>query len=137
MDKFESSIREIFYSQHAVYSMLSNLENIERVRDRIPADKAASLSFDADTVSVGGTPVGNISMRIVEREPEKLIKMQSVESPMPFTFWIQVLPLTGSSCKMKLTAGAELNYFIRQMMGKQIKQMIEKIADALQSIKYE
>jgi len=117
--------------------MLSNFENISRVRDRIPADKAGSLSFDANTVSVSGTPVGNISMRIIDREPEKCVKMESAESPLPFNFWIQVLPLTPYSCKMKLTLGAELNFFIRQMAGKQIKETVEKIADALQSIKYE
>lgn len=137
MDKFESSIREIPYPQHSVYSMLSDLENIERVRDRIPADKAGSLSFDTDTVSITGTPVGNISMRIVDREPEKCVKMESAESPLPFTFWIQVLPLTPYSCKMKLTLGAEINFFIRQMAGKQIQETVEKIADALQSIRYE
>lgn len=137
MDKFESTIREIPYSQHSVYAMLENMENIERVRDRIPADKMGQISFDHDTISISGSPVGSISMRVCEREPEKLIKLESQESPMPFNVWIQVLPLTDASSKMKVTLGAELNYFIRQMMSKQIKEAVERIADVLQNIKYE
>lgn len=137
MDKFESSIREIPYSQHSVYAMLENMENIERVRDRIPADKIGQVSFDRDSISLSGTPVGSISMKVVEREPEKLVKMESVDSPVKFNAWIQVLPLTPTSSKMKVTLGAELNFFIRQMAGKQINEAVEKIADVLQAIKYE
>ena len=36
MVKYESSVKQIPYSQQAVYAMLSDLNNIERVRDRLP-----------------------------------------------------------------------------------------------------
>lgn len=137
MDKFESSIREVPYSQHAVYSMLENMENIERVRDRIPADKVGQISFDRDTITVSGSPIGSLSMKIIDREPEKLIKMTSVDGPVAFNVWIQVLPLTDASSKMKVTLGAELNMFIRQMAGRKIQEAVEKLAGMLQYIKYE
>ncbi|MFQ9997041.1 MAG: SRPBCC family protein, partial [Hoylesella buccalis] len=44
--KFESSVREIPYSQQSVYNMLSDLTNIEKVRDKIPEDKIKDLTFD-------------------------------------------------------------------------------------------
>ena len=50
--KFESSIREIPYSQQSVYNMLSDLTNIEKVRDKIPEDKIKDLTFDADSISI-------------------------------------------------------------------------------------
>ena len=65
MSKFESSIKQIPYSQKAVYSKISDLSNLEKVRDRIPEDKIQGFSFDQDTVSVNVPPVGEIRLRII------------------------------------------------------------------------
>ena len=137
MSKFESSIRQINYPQQVVYQGLSNLDNLSKIQDRIPEDKANDLTFDNDFVSVNVPPVGKITMRIVDREEPKTIKFETVESPLPFNFWIQLLPVTETSCKMKLTLKAELNPFIKGMVSKPLKDGIEKIADVLQMIKYE
>lgn len=137
MSKFESSIRQINYPQKVVYQGLSNLDNLSKVKDRIPEDKAQDLTFDNDSISIKVPPVGNISMRIVEREEPKTIKFETAESPLPFNFWIQLLPVTDMSCKMKLTLKADLNPFIKGMVSKPLQEGIEKIADVLQMIKYE
>ena len=136
MTKFESSIREIQAPQQKVYDLLSNLENLEKVRDRVPEDKLKDFSFDHDSLSVNVPPVGSISMRIVEREEPKTIKFETEQSPVPFNFWIQLLPVTDVSCKMKLTIKAELNPFIKTMVQKPLQEGLEKIADALQMIDY-
>jgi hypothetical protein len=137
MSKFESSIRQINYPQEVVYQGLSNLDNLSKVKDRIPEDKAQELEFDNDSISVNVPPVGKISMRIVEREEPKTIKFETTQSPLPFNFWIQLLPLTESTCKMKLTLKAELNIFIKGMVSKPLQEGLERIADMLQMIKYE
>ena len=137
MSKFESSIRQINYPQQVVYQGLSNLDNLSKIQDKIPEDKANDLTFDNDSVSINVPPVGKITMRIVDREEPKTIKFETVESPLPFNFWIQLLPVTENSCKMKLTLKAELNPFIKGMVSKPLKDGIEKIADVLQMIKYE
>ena len=137
MSKFESSIRQINYPQQVVYQGLSNLDNLSKIQDRIPEDKANDLTFDNDSVSINVPPVGKITMRIIDREEPKTIKFETVESPLPFNFWIQLLPVTETSCKMKLTLKAELNPFIKGMVSKPLKDGIEKIADVLQMIKYE
>ena len=136
MTKFESSIREIQAPQQKVYDLLSNLENLEKVCDRVPEDKLKDFSFDHDSLSVNVPPVGSISMRIVEREEPKTIKFETEQSPVPFNFWIQLLPVTNESCKMKLTIKAELNPFIKTMVQKPLQEGLEKIADALQMIDY-
>ena len=131
--KFESSIREIPYAQQKVYDALSDLSNLERIRDRIPQDKLEDFSFDA----VKAPMVGEIRLHIIEREEPKTIKFETEQSPVPFTFWIQLLPVTDTTCKMKLTIKAELNPFIKGMVQKPLQEGIEKIADALQAIRYE
>ena len=137
MSKFESSIKQIPYSQQAVYAMLSDLGNIEKVRDRIPEDKIRDFRFDRDTIAVTAPPVGELRLRIVERDEPKCIKFATEQSPIPFDMWIQVLPVTDATSKMKLTIKAELNPFIKGMVQGPLKEGVEKIADALAAIRYE
>lgn len=134
--KIESTIRQISYPQASVYAMLSDLGNIDRVRDRLPEDKIKDLSFDSDSISIS-TQMGAVKLVIVEREAPKTIKFETQESPLPFNFWIQLLPVTDTTCKMKLTIKADLNPFIGGMVRKPLQEGIEKIADALQMIQYE
>lgn len=137
MSKFESSIKQIAYPQQSVYNMLSDLTNIERVKDKVPKDKLKDLTFDKDTISISVSPVGQISMRIVERDEPKTIKFASENSPMSFNFWIQILPVSDTASKMKLTIDADIPFFAKGMVSGPLKEGIEKIADALATIPYE
>ncbi len=136
MATFESTIREINYPQQNVYNLLSDLSNIEKIKDRLPEDKVKDLIFDENSISIS-SPMGAVKLNIIELEEPKCIKFETEKSPLPFNLWIQILPMNESSCKMKLTIKAELNPFIKGMVSKPLQEGIEKIADALQMIKYE
>ncbi|MBP1538935.1 MAG: SRPBCC family protein [Prevotella sp.] len=137
MTKFESSVRQIDASQEKVYNMLSNLENLERIRDRIPEDKADDIVFDNDSIAVRVNPVGMVKFKIIEREEPKTIKFEAEGSPVPVNFWIQILPVEENTSKIKLTIKADIPFFLKGMVQKPLEQGIEKIADILQMINYE
>ena len=134
--KFESSVKLVPYPQQAVYNNISDLTNLEKVRDRIPEDKVNDFSFDSDTVSLNVAPVGELKLRICDREEPKCVKFETVQSPVPFNVWIQVLPVDENSSKMKVTVKAELNPFIKGMLEKPLQDGVEKIADALAQVHY-
>ena len=149
MTKFESSVKQIPHSQKSVYAMLSDLSNIQRLKDHLPEeatdndemnkvkDKLKNLSFDQDSLSINVDPIGQVSMRIIERDEPKMIKLESEKSPFAFMFWIQVLPVTEASSKMKLTIDADIPFFAKSMVAKPLQEGIEKIADALAMIPFE
>ena len=149
MTKFESSIKQIPHSQRSVYAMLSDLSNIQRLKDHLPEeatdndemnkvkDKLKNLSFDQDSLLINVDPIGQVSMRIIERDEPKMIKLESEKSPFAFKFWIQVLPVTEASSKMKLTIDADIPFFAKSMVAKPLQEGIEKIADALAMIPFE
>ena len=149
MTTFESSIRQIPFPKQNVYDKLSDLNNLQKLKERYAmmkdsmpeearkqAEKIQDLEFDQDSLSVNVPPVGSIKLRVVNREEPKCIKFETEQSPIPFNFWIQILPVTSTTCKMKLTIKAELNIFIKQMVKKPLQEGIEKIADVLQMIQY-
>ena len=134
--RFESSVKQIPYPQQAVYDMLSNLENISKVMDRVPADKIKDISFDRDHVSMSVDPVGAIKLAVCEREEPKCIKFQTEKSPVPVYVWIQMLPVTDTTSKMRITAEADLNPFIKTLVQKPLQDGVEQIADGLAQIQY-
>ena len=134
--KFESSVKQVPYPQQAVYNNISDLRNLEKVRDRVPADKVKDFSFDQDTLSINVAPVGELKLRICDREEPKCVKFETVQSPVPFNVWVQVLPVDENSSKMKVTVKAELNPFIKSMVEKPLQEGVEKIADALALVPY-
>ena len=136
MSKFESKIKQVPYSQKSVFDMLSDLNNIERVRDRIPEDKIKDLEFDSDSVSIS-SPMGPVTLRVVERDEPKCIKFETEKSPVPMNLWIQMLPTSETEAKLKVTISADLPFFMAAMAKKPLEEGVEKIAEALAMIPYE
>lgn len=136
MTKFESSVKQIPYPVEDVYRNISDLSNLERVRDRVPEDKLNSFSFDSDSVSVNVSPVGDLKLRIIEREENKCVKFETEQSPLPFNLWIQVLPVSDTESKMKVTVKAAIPFMLKGMVSGPLQDGVEKIADALSQIPY-
>ena len=136
MTKFESEVKVIAASQEAVYEKLSDLNNLEKVKDRLPEDKVKNLSFDAESMSIEVAPVGKITLQIIEKEPCKCIKFETTVSPLPFNLWVQIVAVCDAECKMKLTIGMELNPFMKAMVQKPLQEGLEKMADMLAMIQY-
>ncbi|MDD3038542.1 SRPBCC family protein [Bacteroides sp.] len=136
MNKFESSVKVIPYSQECVYEKLSDLSNLEKIKDRLPQDKVKDVSFDTDTLSFSVAPVGQLTLKIVEREPCSCIKLETTNSPLPFNLWIQLVSASEEECKMKITIGMEINPFMKAMVQKPLQEGLEKMVDMLSLIDY-
>lgn len=136
MSQFESSVKQIPFSQERVYAKLSDLSNLESMKDRIPQDKVKDISFDSDTFTFSVDPVGKITLQVIEREPFKCIKFETTQSPLPFNLWIQLVPDSEQGCKMKLTIRVDINPFMKAMVQKPLQEGIEKMADMLAMIQY-
>ena len=139
MAQYESSIKHIPYSQERVYNKLSDLNNLNSVRDRLDLikdkldGKLEDMSFDSDSLKVQGF---NLTLRIIEREPLKCIKFEGDKTPIPLNLWIQILPEGMDNAKMKVTIRAEVNMFMKAMVAKPLQEGVEKLADMLSMIPY-
>ena len=111
MTEFVSEIKQIPQNDDRIYAMLSDLSNLERIKDRIPQDKIKDFEFDSDSCSFSVSPVGKITFQIVDREPCKTIKFQTTNSPVPLFLWIQLKQVQEMDTRMRLTVRAELNSF--------------------------
>lgn len=134
MAQFESSVKHVPYSQERVFNKLSDLSNLESVREKL-ADKVQGLEFDSDTMSFTVQGI-SITLRVIEREPYKCIKFESDKSPVPLNVWIQMLPVDEEQAKLKVTIRAEVNMFMKAMVTKPLQDGAEKLAEMLSMIPY-
>ncbi len=160
MTKYESSVKHIVHPVESVYGKLSDLTHLETIKqnadnpdfleriqqqagDKVKPEQLSQLverlkqmEFTADTVSVDAGPVGRLTLRIVEREDPKLVKFALEGAPMQANLWLQMLPEGESHCAMKATLGADLNFFLKQMVGSKLKDGIDRLADVLAMLPY-
>jgi carbon monoxide dehydrogenase subunit G len=80
--------------------------------------------------------MGNLTIRVIEREAPKCIKLEAVGSPIPVNIWIQIIPNGEEAAKMRVVIKAEVNFMLRSMIDKPLKEGVEKIAEALSLIAY-
>lgn len=139
--QFESNVKHISYSQERVYGVLSDLNNMERMRDKLDEMKSKlegkieDMSFDRDSLSIKVQGI-NLTLRIIEREPMKCIKFEGDKTPIPMNLWIQILPVSEEESKIKLTIRAEVNMFMKAMVSKPLQEGVEKLAETLARIPY-
>ncbi|MBW9200942.1 SRPBCC family protein [Bacteroides gallinaceum] len=139
--QFESSVKHIPYSQERVYNKLSDLNNLNSVHDRLDEIKEKSggkledMSFDQDSITIKVQGIA-LSLRIIEREPMKCIKFEGDKTPVPLNLWIQILPVSDSEAKIKVTIRAEVNMFMKAMVSKPLQDGVEKLADMLAVLPY-
>ncbi len=136
MTKFESSVYPIPYPVVNVYRTLSDLTNLERVRDRVPEDKLKDFQFDQDSVQVSVAPVGTLKLRIVEREENKCVKLEAEQSPVPFNLWIQMLPVSDQESKLRVTVKADIPFMLKGMVSGPLQDGVEKMGAALAQVPY-
>lgn len=139
--QFESNVKHVPYSQERVYNKLSDLNNLEGVRERLDMvkdkldGKLEDMSFDRDSITLKVQGI-SLTLRIIEREPLKCIKFEGDKSPIPLNLWIQILPVTQEEAKMKVTIRAEVNMFMKAMVSKPLQDGVEKLADMLAMLPY-
>ena len=136
MAEFVSEIKTIPFNADRIFPMLSDLNNLEGVKERIPQDKIKDFEFDSNSCSFAVDPVGKLTFEIIEREPNKTIKFNTKNSPIPLTVWIQLKEIAEGDTKLKLTAKADLNPFIKPMVSKPLQEAIEKLATIIASLPY-
>lgn len=136
METYVSEVKTIYASNEAIFNKLSDLSNLERVKDRIPQDKIQDLEFDRDTCSFSISPVGKVEISIIEREEFKTIKFGSTQSPMAFNLWIQLVEVSSSDTRMRVTLKADIPFLLKPMVGSKLKEGINRIADALAMLPY-
>ena len=154
MAKYESSVKQVNAPVERVYSVISDLErlrpviemaqNNEMIKEKLreagqdPAqlEKLKDMNLTSDRVSFPAPMVGEVAVAIIEREENKCVKFETEKSPIDANLWIQVLPVTDTTSKMRVTLKADLNPMMKMILGSKLEIGIDQFADMLCMLPY-
>ena len=154
MAKYESSVKQVNAPVERVYSVISDLErlrpviemaqNNEMIKEKLreagqdPAqlEKLKDMNLTSDRVSFPAPMVGEVAVAIIEREENKCVKFETEKSPIDANLWIQVLPVTNTTSKMRVTLKADLNPMMKMILGSKLEKGIDQFADMLCMLPY-
>lgn len=149
LSKFESEVKHLAITADEAYARFGNLKNLETLKSRLDdpavretlereagADRVAEAraqiekaTFTEDMICLD-SPLGAVTLRIVERESPKLLKFAGEGTPIPLYLWLQFVP-EGEGSKMRVTLGAEVNIFMKGMVKGPLTKAAEGLASTL------
>ena len=135
--KYESKITSAPCSAQQIYRVLSNLQNLERVRDLIPKDKIQEMEIEPDRVRMKVDGLAQkITIAIVDRIENDTVKFGAEGIPMDANFWIQLKELAPNDTRIKLTVKADIPMMFKMMIGKKLQDGLDQAADMLAQFPY-
>lgn len=135
--KYESKITSAPCSAQQIYRVLSNLKNIERVRDLIPKDKVQEMEIEPDRIRMKVDGLAQkITIAIVDRIENDTIKFGAEGIPMDANFWIQLKELAPTDTRIKLTIKADIPMMFKMMLNKKLQEGLDQAADMLAQFPY-
>ncbi len=137
MTEFVSDIKKIPYPDKMVFDVLSDMSKLERMKDKLPADKITDFTCDQDSCSFSVAPVGQVTFVVIDREPHKTIKFKSEQLPFEINVWVQLVSKAEDDTRMKITVRADLNPFIKPMVNKPMKEGVDKISEVIASLPFD
>ena len=136
--KYESKVCSIPVDAHTVYSVLSRLDNLNRVKDLIPQDKVQELEITEDYVRLKVDGLGQkITVRIVDKKEDDTIKFGFENIPMEMNFWIQLKELSPVDTRIRLTLKADIPFMLKAMIGGKIQTGLDQAAEMLSRFPYQ
>ena len=128
--KVESKIGRLRTDDSHIYSFLSDCSNFQQFTDN---DKIKNWHADSDSCNFSVDGAGEVSFRIVERQPNNLIKFSIENAQAENIFlWVQLKKANLNDTRVKLTVKLEANPVVRMFISKPLQQGLDKIVETLE-----
>ena len=132
--RIESRIGHIYATPDRVYTLISDFSRINSTM--LPQnDKIKDVEATPDSCTFTIDKAGQFGMRIIEREPGKLLKIESAESPLQFTMWIQLKEFNNTESAVKVTLDADVNALMSVMVKKPLTEFVESLVSKMEMIR--
>jgi hypothetical protein len=144
--KYTSEVKIIQHNQEIVFNYLSDFKNfssffneytLAQISQQFQKVNITGVNCDTDTILFTISQVGEVGLKVAERESPKMIKVTGTgKIPFELFLWIQILPVTPYQSKIRLTLHAHLNVMMKMLAGKKMQEGINKLAEALTLFPY-
>jgi carbon monoxide dehydrogenase subunit G len=132
--RLESKIGSVESSDEKIFNFLSNFNNFKHL---IPTDKVQDWESDENSCRFKVAGIGQTGVRIIEKEPNSMIKLASLEeSIFQFNFWAQLKASEENLTHLRLTLEVEMNKMLEMMARKPLQDFLDKLVEQLARYSY-
>lgn len=132
--KIESKIGSIPKSDETIYIFLTDFNNFKNI---LPADKIKNWEATTDQCSFEIEGLGKTGMKIIEKEPSKLIKLTAIEeSTLKFFLWIQLKSVSENDTRIKITIEPNLNPMMVTMVKGPLKKFVDSLVEQMENFSF-
>ena len=126
MQEYQSKQQQILRPAEMIFEAISRFDRLTPAL----ADKVEEWNATEETCNFKAKGF-TVKLRMVEREPHKLIKITGDDIPFEFFFWIQLKSVAPDDTRMLLTLRAELNMMMKMMIGGKLQKGLDEMADKI------
>ncbi len=131
--KIESRVGKAQTTDERIYNLISDFSNLGSM---MPPEQVKDFTSDSDSCKFSIDNVGQFGMRIIEREPNKLVKVESDESvPFKFNLWFQFKQVEAYDTRIKVTLKADLNPLMKMAAKKPLTNFVEMLVTRLEGVR--
>ncbi len=128
MEKIEGKEVTLPIAADKLFSVFSDLRGIT---SKLPAEYQDKVTATQDTI-VGNYKGMELGLRVVKRVENQLVSLKPSGSfPFDFTLNFLMNQEEQNKTKFKIEVDAEMNFIIKSMFGGKVKEMVDKITDAI------
>lgn len=144
MALYKSSPVGIKSSAETVFNKLSDFSNLKSLMEKvpessIPADKKEmfdSVKVTSDSISFSAGPVGDVTLKVTEKLPPELIKLEGVNTPVAISLSLLISPVSAESCEAMVEIDIAIPAMLKPMIGGTIQKMTDQFSQVLGALKF-
>ena len=144
MTSYSSPEATLPASAEQVFDRLSNLQNLQGLLDKVPADKIPedkrqmfeNIKITPDTIEVPGGPMGSLIFRVTERNAPSMIRLKGEGIPVEMSLALHVEPKTEDTSTAQVDLDINLPAMLKPMIGGQIQKIANQFGDVLGAIPF-
>ena len=130
--KFESKIGSVNNSKEKLYNFISDFKNFESL---IPPDKVKNFLATEEECSFDVEYLGHTGLKIIEKEPYKLVKISGNETEKnKFFLWIQIKEVQPGDSRVKVTLEVDLPPMMKMIASKPLQSFVDTLVDQMEKL---
>jgi hypothetical protein len=133
--KIESKIGKSKHTDREIYQFVTDFNNF---KEFIPEDQVMDWESTEDSCTFRIDPVGKTGIKIIEKDPYRLVKVSSIPglSQYDFTIWIQLLNKGGNETNIKITIEPRVNQMLLPFIKTPLKDFADGLIDRIENFNF-
>lgn len=136
MEKYESKIKVVKASPEAIYTLMTDLSQVNGILPSNISDKVKETQVSADECSFAIDKIGRVALKIDERQPCSLVKyVLSAAMSLGINIFLQIKEAPQATSepesRIKVSLTADIPFMLKPLIGGKLQEVVDRVAETI------